>query len=257
MAHRIRYKLIACGVFRGVFERVRQDIPSHIDLVETWFEQGLHLDPVRLNALISEEIARTGHDGEPPDAILLAYGLCSRGIAGIRSGRWTIVVPRAHDCITLFLGSQERYLEEFTREPGTYWFTPELTGGLKRPGFSEIFPGIYQEFEQQFETYLEKFDDPKLARFIIDSQEQAHIPHYSRGVFIESGVPDTDGLRGKARTYCQERNWNYEEVKGDLSLIRDLLSGKWDEKRYLVVKPNEIIIPGSEKEIISTMPAAD
>jgi len=33
------------------------------------------------------------------------------------------VVPRAHDCITLLLGSKERYAKLFGERPGTYWYS--------------------------------------------------------------------------------------------------------------------------------------
>ena len=35
----------------------------------------------------------------------------------------SLVVPRAHDCITLFLGSKERYLDYFQTHPGVYFKT--------------------------------------------------------------------------------------------------------------------------------------
>lgn len=34
-----------------------------------------------------------------------------------------LVIPRAHDCITLYLGSRQRYLEQFNARPGTYWYS--------------------------------------------------------------------------------------------------------------------------------------
>ena len=252
--NRVLYKLIACSVFRDVFERIRGNIPDNVELEETWLDQGLHVDPIRLNALLSEEIERTGRKIDPPDAVLLLYGLCSRGIAGIRSGPLTIVVPRVHDCVTLFLGSRERYLEEFSREPGTYWFTQGFAGNFQKPGLSEKFPGIYEEYEERYRTYLDKFGDPELARFVIDAQEQAHITRYSRGVYIENGIGDSDELREKARIYSEARGWRYEEIRGNDSLIRGLFCGDWDERWYLVVKPNEIIVTGGVDEVVTARP---
>jgi len=55
------------------------------------------------------------------DAIVLAHGLCGEATAGLRAGSIPLVVPRSHDCITIFLGSRDRYTTEFTGNPGTYW----------------------------------------------------------------------------------------------------------------------------------------
>ena len=34
-----------------------------------------------------------------------------------------LVIPRAHDCIALFMGSRQRYREYFDAHPGTYYRT--------------------------------------------------------------------------------------------------------------------------------------
>ncbi len=33
-----------------------------------------------------------------------------------------LVIPRAADCITLFLGGRARYQQQFSDHPGTYWY---------------------------------------------------------------------------------------------------------------------------------------
>ncbi|MFV1980286.1 MAG: DUF1638 domain-containing protein [Rhodothermia bacterium] len=61
------------------------------------------------------------------------------------------VLPRAHDCITLLMGSRTRYLEYFKAHPGTY-FRSVFTGSLvqweaftRKMGPSRTFPRIYQQ----------------------------------------------------------------------------------------------------------------
>ena len=57
------------------------------------------------------------------DAILLGYGRCNNGIAGLRANDLPLVIPRAHDCITFFFGGRDRYEEYFFQNPGTYYRT--------------------------------------------------------------------------------------------------------------------------------------
>jgi len=38
------------------------------------------------------------------DAIVLGYGLCSSILTRLSTAHTTLVIPRAHDCITFFLG---------------------------------------------------------------------------------------------------------------------------------------------------------
>jgi len=53
----------------------------------------------------------------------IGYGLCSRGVVGIRATDCTRVVPRVGDCISIFLGSYSAYRRQAQSEPGTYYLT--------------------------------------------------------------------------------------------------------------------------------------
>ncbi|MFC1509116.1 DUF1638 domain-containing protein [Candidatus Omnitrophota bacterium] len=247
----IRYKLISCGVLKKEFDSLRKTLPDTVELTEVWLEQGLHREPDRLNELIKEEIERTEVGNEQFDALLLGYGICSQGTVGVSSSRYKIVVPRAHDCITLFLGSKERYLEEFSQSPGTYWFTPGFIHRKMQPGMSEKYAGIYHQFEENYENYLEKFGDESSAKFVIDHQEQAWIKNYSRGAFVNGGLPGGNALRKKAQAFCRSRNWNFEEITGDFNLIHDLVSGNWDPERFLVIEPGQTLAIGGIDDIIT------
>ncbi|MBT4482523.1 MAG: DUF1638 domain-containing protein, partial [Candidatus Latescibacteria bacterium] len=200
---------------------------------------------------MKDEIALTESQNEPLDAILLGYGICSSGTVGVTSSRYRIVIPRAHDCITLFLGSKERYLEEFSKAPGTYWFTPGFISGNIQPGMSEKYAGVYHQFENNFEQYLERFGEEDIARYIIEHQEQAWIKNYTRGAYVASGLPGGEALRDKACRFCESRGWAFEEVKGEMGLLRDLFSGNWDSGRFLVLEPGEKLALGGIDDVVT------
>ena len=71
------------------------------------------------------------------EAVLFGYGLCSNGLVGLTARNVPLVLPRAHDCITLFLGGKERYLEYFHAHPGVYFKT---TGWIERGEGLNIAP---------------------------------------------------------------------------------------------------------------------
>src|SRR5690606_5136462 len=71
------------------------------------FRQGLHNRPKNLRAVLQEQI-----DAVPSmtyDAILLAYGMCGNSTVGLTARDTPLVIPRVHDCISLYLGSHEQY----------------------------------------------------------------------------------------------------------------------------------------------------
>ena len=79
-----------------------------------------------MSARLTETLSRV--DETRYDAVLLGYGLCSNGLVGMGARSIPLVVPRAHDCITLFLGSKERYLQYFQDNPGVYFMTSGWIG---------------------------------------------------------------------------------------------------------------------------------
>lgn len=82
----------------------------------------LHETPATLRARLQAEIDAAGPEY---DAVVLAYELCGGATVGLAAGRVPLIVPRAHDCITVFLGSRERYQGEFVEHPGTYWYAAD------------------------------------------------------------------------------------------------------------------------------------
>ena len=115
----MRLKCLTCEVLaRPVYLCAAQS--SHVVDVEL-FQRGLHNQPPDLRASLQAHIeAASGYD-----AVVLAYGLCGQGTLGLIAHHAPLVIPRAHDCITLFLGDRQRYQFQFDHYPGTYWYTQD------------------------------------------------------------------------------------------------------------------------------------
>ena len=106
-----RYMMIACAVLARECYHCAAISKNLIDL--TILKQGLHdIGEKKMSSALQREIDAV--DIEKYEAILLAYGLCNNGIRNLRSDL-PLVVPRAHDCITLLMGSKEDYLK-FTED---------------------------------------------------------------------------------------------------------------------------------------------
>ena len=116
----MRLKLIACEI---MYRELCAAVARSVNLVDVEFlPKGLHdIGQAGMSSRLAEVLA--GVDETRYEAILLGYGLCSNGLVGLAARSIPLVVPRAHDCITLFLGSKERYLEYFQGHPGVYFKT--------------------------------------------------------------------------------------------------------------------------------------
>jgi len=231
----MRLRCLACEVLARPLYLCAAYSPHVVDV--ELFRRGLHNDPPDLRARLQARIDVLADEGY--DAVLLAYGLCGQATAGLVARGVPLVIPRAHDCITLFLGSRERYQREFAECPGTYWYNLDYmersdgSGGSVALGShaSTDIDAVYQE-------YVEKYgkDNADYLMEVMGAWQQ----HYQRAAYIDMGVGDSSHIEAQARAQAEQRGWRFDRLAGDLVLIRRLLYGDWDED-FLVVLPGQRI----------------
>ncbi len=242
----MRLKLIACEIFTRELCAAVAASPNAVSV--EFLPKGLHdigAEPMR--ARIQDRIDAVPADQF--DVIALGYGLCNNGIVGLRARARPLVVPRAHDCIALFLGGRERYREYFDSHPGTYFYT---SGWIERGGTA----GELEDISIQRRLGLARTREAWIARFGEDNAEYLEsvlgdLTHaYSRLAFIEMGVEPDDRFERHSRERAQEKGWIFEKICGDITLLRDLVNGPWDVDRFLTVPPGGCIRARYEDEII-------
>jgi hypothetical protein len=242
-------KLISCDVLARPAYYCAAFSPHTVDI--ELLQKGLHAKPENLRDELSARLAKI----EPGqyDAILLGYGLCSNSVAGLGSPHTPIIIPRAHDCITLFLGSCEQYASEFRANPGTYWYTPDY---LERGGAAGDVVALGattgSDMEAVYEEYVAKYGKDN-ADYLMEVMG-AWTQHYNRAVYIRTQEVTFPDLSDQVRDVADRRGWNFVELAGSLILIRDLLNGAWDQKRFLTVPPGYVIEPSNDNGIINQRP---
>jgi hypothetical protein len=231
-------KMISCEVLARMAYYAAAFSPHVIDI--ELVDKGLHDEPDTLRADLQRRIDAV--DPEQYDAILLGYGLCSNSIAGLVSSELRMVIPRAHDCITLYLGSGERYSREFREHPGTYWYTADYIerGG----GNSHVALGVNESAEEMdatYKEYVEKYgqDNADYLMEVMGAWKQ----HYDRAAYIEAEEVDLPDYTAHVEELAERRGWKVERMAGSIILIRDLLEGRWDDERFLIVPPGKTILP--------------
>ncbi len=230
----MHFKVIACEVVaREVYHCAARSLHT---LDVTLFSQGLHDNSDTCRAELQAQIEAV--DPERYTALLLGYGLCNNSIVGLRAGRVPVVIPRAHDCITFFLGSKERYAQLFAERPGTYWYTSGWLEYAGRGGErTEYRPNSGLAKRMKFQELVEKYGEEN-ARYLAESMSQWEV-HYTHGCLIEFPFTAHLPLAEKVREICAARRWQYCVVPGDLSLIQDWLDGNWDAARFLTLQPGQ------------------
>src|SRR5664279_964185 len=104
--------IIACRVMRELLETMlAKDMPRvYMDIL-------LHNTPKKLAAALQAEIDAVAESSN----IVIGYGLCGNGLVGVNARSHTLIIPRTHDCVAIFLGSHQRYVQRFFANPNTYY----------------------------------------------------------------------------------------------------------------------------------------
>lgn len=209
-----RTKVIACAT---VIEEMLPFLPA--DMSYEILDFGLHLVPSNLKSKLQEAIDASSHHF---NTILLGYGLCSMALVGLRANGCTLVTPRVDDCIAIFLGSRQSYMEQAKKAPGTYYLTK---------GWIEVADTPFDEYERMVGQYGAERAD-RLMKIMLKN--------YTRLVYIDTGHDDKQRYIDYARKTAEQFNLRFEELPGSNSLILKLISGPWDDE-FLVVPPGATI----------------
>ncbi len=242
----MRLKILCCEVF---FRELCSLVASspHICDVE-FLPKGLHdLGCEKMSERLQQFV--DGVDAELYYAIVMVYGLCNNGTVGIRSTGCPIVIPKAHDCMTVFLGSRDRYRNCFDANPGTFYRT---SGWIEREDASgagdTTIPqqlGMTMSFPQLVEQYGEEN-----AKYIMETMGDG-VQNYDRIAYIRMGLDGEDRFVEEARQEAKRREWRFEELAGDMCLLRKLVSGDWDDD-FVVLQPGEALQPSYDEQVMKS-----
>jgi hypothetical protein len=249
------FKIIACEVaLREICHAVAQS--PHIVDVE-FLPQGLHDRPDKGVAEIQVRV-----DAVPAgkyDAILLGYALCGNLIAGVKARHTRLVVPRAHDCITLFLGSKERYAALSGEKPGAYFYTSGWLECVRRRGETMV-PGhpAYLPLRAganpgaAYDQWVTKYGEAKARQLLEVMGELAG--NYTHGVLIDFDFVKPLRLHEQVQAVCRQRGWQFEAIEGDLGLLQRWVNGVWDPETFLLVEPGQQVQPSYDEDVLRAVP---
>jgi len=240
MTHPPNLAAIACAVLEDETRHFAASMPHVREVII--LPQGLHSEPANLQRELQAAIDRA--EALPDvEGIALVYGLCSRGVENLRHARCPLVMARAHDCVTLYLGSKERYADYVREFPGTYWYTPGWIKTSTSPGPDRT--------ERRLREYSAKFD-PEDVEYLME-MERSWVANYSRATYVGLGVGETEKDVAYTRHCADCLGWSFDQLSGDSSLLRDLLAGHWDGRRFLVVPPRHLIRLTADDNVVEAV----
>jgi hypothetical protein len=248
---KLRLKLIACNVFQREACLCLVDTPHAVDV--EFLELGEHVRSSGLREKLQARLDAAEAMPVPYDAILLLYGLCGNATVGLKAGKAPLVLPRAHDCATVLLGSKESFQTHFQDNPSRPFGS---VGYMERGEYflrtGDGAPALVVGGDV-YASYVEEFGEEN-AKFIWESMH----PQQADNTAIFINIPETANL-GHAEIFrekAEAEGKTFLRLEGNLSLIRRLIHGHWDPADFLTVPPGETIAGVYDwREIIRAAPA--
>jgi len=226
MPYAARVHVIACGVLALDIRRAAE--MSGISVTSEYLEGGLHARPLELRARLQEAVDRAS-EAQNCDRIAIGYGICGGGTIGLHARGVPLVIPKVHDCIALFLGSDAAYKKQFRMFPGTYYVSAGWFEEKVEPLSQSKSVGV--ERAELAEKYGGQNADA-IIRFLSSWQR-----NYRRAVFIDTGVGEKLRYADYAKAMAREFGWKYERLPGDVTLLVRMLTAKRTTAEVLYVPP--------------------
>ena len=226
--------LIACDVFKEEWKAM-ENKPE--DLAPVWLPMGLHDRPAELREKVQAEIDALEADPLTGE-ILMLYGLCGGGVQGIHTSRCPLVMPRAHDCIAMLIGSNQAHAKIQKDHPGTYFYAPGWIRERRVPG-PDREKWIREEYAGRFdEDMIEELVEADLEAF----------EHYDKALYIRT--PAANGEEAYCRRCADHLNWDLEAVESDPAWLRSFFQGPWPEESFLTVPPGRRVEPSADERVL-------
>ncbi len=247
----LRLHAIGCEVLARPLSVCAARSPHVVDV--SFLRRGLHDTPATLRGQLQAEIDAGGAADPPYDATVLVYGLCGGATAGIAAAGIPLVVPRAHDCITIFLGSRERYERESAAHPGTYWYAGDdadrSAAGRDDAALGLLGIGASSDAELRavHAAYVERFGRDN-ADYLMEAMG-AWRARYERAAFVDLGLDGSAEAERRAREEAASRGWRFERLAGELVLLRRLLAADWADD-FLVLQPGQRLAMAYDADVV-------
>jgi hypothetical protein len=245
MSERTR-AIIACSVLEDEVMHLLEREGRKESTPTRFLDMAQHDQPTKLSQNLQAEIDDLEKREPALETITLVYGYCSGGIANLHAQRCALIFPRVHDCMALFLGSPERYMELLKENPARYWYTPGWIRGKLPPG-----PDRFEHLKKQ---YAEQFDEDN-AEFLVE-QETLMWKHHDTATYVDLDISkDREQSLEYTRKCADWLGWKTDVQQGSTQYLEALLTGPWDDtERYLVVEPGQQVRQAHDEKIITTCP---
>ncbi len=207
--------LISCAMLADEVNHILKQ--TNIDLPVIWVERGLHSTPEKLNRILQHYIDALQNQ----DEILLTFGLCGNGTAGLVSKHTLLRLPRFDDCINQLLCKRPRTERKQTETDAIY-----LTRGWT----------LDKEAVLQQYNILSRQYEPEIRNMILRTMYDG----YHALSVIDTGCYDLKSVEQYADKAAGYLGFDRKTVPGNITTLEHLICGT-EDSNILTLAPGKAI----------------
>ncbi|HIZ06488.1 MAG TPA: DUF1638 domain-containing protein [Candidatus Eubacterium avistercoris] len=208
--------VISCAMLEDELNTLYKKLDCRYPIV--WLDRGYHNTPEKLRQKLQDTILSL----QDQDELLLTFGLCGNGTAGICSPHTGLILPKFDDCLNMLLCTGRRSCRALTHA-GTIYLTRGWT--LDR-----------ESIVQQYEDLCEKYDE-ETCEMIMETM----YAHYDSLTLIDTGCYNMEEVQAYADEVRKLMDFEIRKTPGSLKILEQLLTGRWDEN-FLVLSPGQPVL---------------
>ncbi len=224
----MRLKLLACEVFTREIGLCLAEVPHTVDVEFTAIDS--HDSPDALRQSLQAAIDKAEASGRDCDAVLLCYGLCGNATVGLVARSAQLVIPRAHDCCTILLGSKRLFRQHFGACPSQSFCS---RGHIERGSRAHVHHAWMLSAGKRRELLARLYGEENAD----DLAKAMAGPDTGRLVYVNVKPTESRECIDACGKTAADENREFVQLDGSLALIRNLISGNWYPDDFLVVNP--------------------
>ncbi|TYP57566.1 DUF1638 domain-containing protein [Thermosediminibacter litoriperuensis] len=207
--------VIACQTIYDELNLAINETRSEYPVI--WVDSEYHSDPDRLRLKLQQEI----DSQKNVDNIILAYGFCGNAILGLTASTANLIFPKTDDCISMLLSKPG---EKSQRVKDAYYLT---RGWIKSP----------RSLMMEYKNALKRYGEEKTKRIF-----QRMLKNYNKLMLIDTGAYNVADCWNEAQKIAGTIGLELVTEKGDLWLLKKMLTGPYDDNFSIINKREKVNI---------------
>lgn len=205
-----KYMMVACRNIEDEVDAAMRE--KQLDYPVLYLKSGLHDLPDRLHRELQALIDAL----TDIDYLLLPMGRCGNATLGLRSERFSLVLPKCEDCINLLLSDDSLKVD---RPKGRMFYT---RGWL----LSE------RAAPNEYDDCIRKY-----GKDSADMIFQAMYSGYTHFAILKTGLFDIEKAKRTLMPVAQTAGVDFEELEAPCGILKKMVQLDLDEENFAVIPP--------------------